>query len=119
MSDQPQDLPPGDYAIVELFGHQTMVGRVAEVERFGTKMLALEPLYCGALLPPSLHGGGAIYRLTMCDAATAWREQPKHDWQLPRSIRAALPQPALAAPDAEIDQMADDSDAGDQEFSDG
>jgi hypothetical protein len=29
-------LPEGDYAIVELIGHQTLVGRFAEVDRFGT-----------------------------------------------------------------------------------
>ena len=33
--------PPGEYAIVELFGHTTLVGRIAEVERFGAKMMAL------------------------------------------------------------------------------
>ena len=37
----------GEYAIVELFGHTTLVGRVAEVERFGAKMLALEPIFAG------------------------------------------------------------------------
>ena len=27
--------PPGEYAIVELFGHTTLVGRISEIERFG------------------------------------------------------------------------------------
>lgn len=33
--------PPGEYAICELFGHTTLVGRITEIERFGTKMLAI------------------------------------------------------------------------------
>ena len=99
MSDTlPLDFPPGDYAIVELFGHQTLIGRVTEVDRFGTKMLALEPLFRGTLLPPVLHGGASIYRLTMCDAETAWRQQPKQEWSLPASIRATLPPLALSGP---------------------
>ena len=34
------DMPPGDYAIVEALGHRTLIGRVCEIERFGTKMPA-------------------------------------------------------------------------------
>jgi hypothetical protein len=98
------DLPPGEYAIVELFGHVTLIGRIAEVERFGAKMLAIEPLFAGQLLPCVFHGGSAIYRLTPCDAATAFRHQPHAAYQLPVTIRAIVP-PALlpgpAAPDSE------------------
>ena len=36
-------LPEGQYAIVELMGHTTLVGRVTEIERFGTKMLGMRP----------------------------------------------------------------------------
>lgn len=32
-------IPDGDFAIVELFGHTTLVGRITEVEQFGAKML--------------------------------------------------------------------------------
>lgn len=85
----------GEWAIVELFGHQKLVGRIAEVERFGTKMLALEPLFNGEILPPAYHGGAAIYRLTPCDAAVAWREQPKQLYQLPPSIKCVVPPTAL------------------------
>jgi hypothetical protein len=45
------DLPEGDYAIAEMMGHSTMIGRYAEVERFGTKMLHIEPIWEGKLLP--------------------------------------------------------------------
>jgi hypothetical protein len=90
-------LPPGDYAIVELFGHTTLVGRVSEVERFGTKMLALEPLFKGALLPAVLHGGAAVYRMTPCSAEIALAKQPQHDWQIPAAIRCLLPPLLLEA----------------------
>lgn len=92
------DLPPGDYAIVELFGHSTLIGRIAEVERFGSKMLALEPLHAGELRPVVYHGGAAIYRLTPCSAEVAWRRQSKEAWQLPPSIAATLPAALLDAP---------------------
>ena len=83
--------PEGDYAIVELFGHTTLVGRYAEVERFGSKMLALEPLFNDTLLPPVFHGGAAIYRLTPCSADVAFKRQPRHGYQLPPSILCIVP----------------------------
>lgn len=97
------DHPPGEYAIVELFGHTTLVGRIAETERFGTKMLAIEPLFNGELLPPILHGGAAIYRLTPCSAQVAYDRQPTQVYQLPPSIRAIVwdamvPPPVPAIP---------------------
>lgn len=97
-TDAAPTYPPGDYAIVELFGHTTIVGRIAEVEHFGTKMLAIEPLFNGQLLPAVLQGGTSIYRLTPCTPETAFRNQPKHHWQLPSPIAVTLP-PALIAAD--------------------
>lgn len=92
MSDKPPiEHPPGEYAIVELFGHQTLVGRIAEVERFGGKMLAIEPLYDGTMLPVVYQGGAAIYRLTPCSAEVAHMKQPRAAYQLPTAIRATLP----------------------------
>ena len=99
MSDASKVTPePGDYAIVELFGHTTLVGRVDEVERFGTKMLAIEPLFRDALLPPVFHGGAAIYRFTPCSAEVAYARQPRHDYQLPPAILAIVPVALLPAP---------------------
>lgn len=92
--------PPGEYAIVEVFGHTTMVGRIAEIERFGTKMLAIEPLFAGNLLDPILQGGASIYRLTMCSAETAFREQPTKSWQLPGAVQKIVPSALLEAPEA-------------------
>jgi hypothetical protein len=101
MTDVQADLPDGEYAILELFGHTTLVGRIVEIERFGTKMLAIEPLFDGVLLPVIFHGGAAIYRLTPCPAAVAWNNQPRHGYQLPPSIRAVVPAGMLLAPTLE------------------
>jgi hypothetical protein len=115
----PVDHPPGDYAIVELFGHSTLVGRVSEVERFGAKMLAIEPLFKNELLPPVLHGGAAIYRFTQCSAAVAFARQPQHEYQLPAAIRAVAPIALLAAPEpAPIDDDDDDHGEGDRDDDD-
>lgn len=95
------DRPSGDYTILELFGHTTLVGRYAEVERFGTKMLAIEPLFNDVLLPVVFHGGAAIYRLTPCSVDVAYKQQPRHGYQLPPSIAAIVPPELLPAPRAE------------------
>ncbi len=100
MSEQLTDataLPPGEYAIVELFGHTTLIGRIAEVERFGTKMLAIEPLFNRVLLAVVFHGGAATYRLTPCSAEVAWERQPTHQYELPPTIFATIPPAALPA----------------------
>lgn len=98
--DEPEtqtvSLPAGDYALIELFGHQQIVGRIAEIDRFGTKFLQIEPVFDNKLLDPVLQGGGSIYRLTPCSAETAARAQPKQSWQLPDSVKraAGLGEPA-------------------------
>ena len=106
----------GEWAIVELFGHTTLVGRIAEVERFGSKMLAIEPLFNGEMLPVVFHGGAAIYRLTPCDEATARERQPKSMYQLPPAIAAIVPPHALPAPEsASIWDEADQDEADDED----
>ena len=93
------DIPDGLYAIVECFGHQTLIGRVEEVERFGTKMLQIEAILRGELLPPRLVGGGAIYAMTMVDPAVAFTRAPTSDWQIPETLRHAIPASMLPPPD--------------------
>jgi hypothetical protein len=90
--------PPGDYCIVELFGHQTQVGRFSEVERFGAKMLAIEPLFNGALMPEVYQGGASIYRLTPCSPEVAWAKHLRNEYKLPSAIAATLPPEALPPP---------------------
>lgn len=106
----PAPLPAGEYAIVECLGHRTLIGRIAEVERFGTKMLSIEPLFKGELLPAVLVGGGSLYALTPCSAEVAARRGPQEDYQLPQSLRATLPPAMLPAP------TTDEDDADEPEF---
>lgn len=89
-------LPSGEYAIVEALGHRTLIGRVSEVERFGTKMLQIEPLFGDVMLAPILLGGGSIYQFTPCSAETAYARRPTKIYQLPASVIAVVP--ALALP---------------------
>lgn len=96
------ELPEGEYAIVEMMGHRKMIGRISEIEKFGAKFMALEPVLNGALLPPVLIGGPSIYAVTPCDAAAALRNQPKREWELPESLRATLLPDALPAPEARV-----------------
>lgn len=84
-------LPDGEYAIVEVLGHRTMVGRISEVERFGTKLLGIEPIFDGALLPIVLVGGSSIYQMTSVPRATAARRAPSKRYQLNSSVAAMLP----------------------------
>lgn len=95
------DLPTGEYAIAEIMGHSTMIGRFAEVERFGTKMLSIEPIWENKLLPAVFVGGASLYRFTPCTREVAFGRQPKARYQLPPSVAATLPpemHTALAAP---------------------
>lgn len=94
-------LPDGDYAICEIMGFSTLVGRVAEVDRFGTKFLQIEPIFQGKLLGPVLQGGSSIYRMTPCSRDDAFKHGPKDAHQLPSSVRATLPATALPAPTTE------------------
>lgn len=109
-------LPEGEYAIVEVLGHRTMVGRISEVERFGTKLCAIEPLFAGELLPAVLVGGSSIYQLTPCSAEVAHARAPKERWQVPSSIAATLPPAALPAPATDDEpapwEEVDDDDDG-------
>jgi hypothetical protein len=91
-------LPDGDYAIVEILGHRTLIGRIAEVERFGTKMLQIEPVFQGKLLPAVYHGGGSIYALTPCTREVAGAKGPMNAWQLPGAVASTLPAEMLPAP---------------------
>lgn len=84
-------LPDGDYAIAEIMGHSTMIGRYAEVERFGTKMLAIEPIWEDALLPAVFVGGSSLYRFTPCSKEVAQKRQPRSRHYLPDALRATLP----------------------------
>lgn len=97
-------LPEGEYAIVELLGHTTLIGRIDEVDRFGTKMLQIEPIFAGQLLGPVFQGGGSIYRLTPCSAEVAASKGATSEWQLPAPVRATIPVAMLPPPVADDDE---------------
>lgn len=88
--------PPGEYAIVEFMGDVTIVGRIAETERFGTTLLAIEPIFRGELLQAVYHGGQSIYRVTPCSAETAFAKAPTSQYHLPAAVRVTLPPKLLA-----------------------
>lgn len=110
--DTPAEHPPGEYAIVEIMGHVTLVGRIAEVTRFGTAMLAIEPIFRGELLPMVFQSGASIYRLTPCSPETAFARAPKHSYQLPAPILNIVPPLLLeaAATDRTIRDVGIDDD---------
>jgi hypothetical protein len=110
-----QDPKSGEFAIVELFGRTTLVGRVAEVERFGGKLLAIEPLFNGTLLPAVFHAGAAIYRLTPCSAEVAYKRQPTQGYQLPPSVAAIVPPELLPAPEPRQSAMWDNNASEDDD----
>jgi hypothetical protein len=118
-------LPEGDYAIVEVLGHRTLVGRVAEVERFGTKFLSVEAIWQDALLPAALIGGASIYQFTPITRDIARTRQAKYEYQLPAPVQAIAPAPALPAPVEDADTLADldpepwDDETGEDEDDDG
>lgn len=91
-------LPDGEYAIVEQLGHRTMIGRVAEVERFGAKLMQIEAIFDGQLLTPTFIGGGGIYAFTPVSIEVAAARAPTSRYQLPPALAALVPPAALPAP---------------------
>ena len=83
-------LPDGEYAIAEILGHRTLIGRVTEVERFGSKLMAIEPILAGKLLPAVLIGGGSIYQYTPCSKERAAERAPTEEYYLPASILSLI-----------------------------
>lgn len=65
--------PAFEYAVVELMGHVRHVGRVTEVERFGTKMGRVDVPKGGKFengYTSVFFSGASLYRFTPCDLAT-------------------------------------------------
>lgn len=65
--------PPDEYAIVEIFGHRRHAGRIAEVDRFGARLLRIDiPTDCkfDNVNTTHFYGGSSIFSLSPCDLAT-------------------------------------------------
>ena len=68
-----QEHTADEYAVVELFGHRCLSGRVIEVEKFGTKLLRIDIPDKGKFengYKTQFYGGASIFSLTPCDLAT-------------------------------------------------
>jgi|SRR5579883_2022307 len=108
------------WACVEIFGHRRHYGRIAEVERFGTKMLRIDvPSLREAptngepeTFETFFYGGGSIFSLTPMteEAARAYAER---DRPRPFTPRSALPLPDEFG--AEFDDEAEGPSIDDEE----
>lgn len=99
------------WAIVELFGHQRIAGRVTEQTIGGCSFVRVDVPSCEAAgnAPETqaftkLYGQGAIYAMTFVDEAAArmtarqLRAQPIDEWSLRRALQDLPAGGALAAP---------------------
>lgn len=104
-----------EYAIVEIMGHRTIIGRITEVMRFGGTLMSIEPIYRGELLPAVLINAASIYQFTPCSEAVAKAQAPKSTWDLPPSVRFSIPVHLLEAADAVLPFLHDDGDDREEE----
>lgn len=87
------------WAIVELFGHVKLAGRVSEADQFGTKMLRLDvPAIGDAPSFTTFKGGSALYAVTPCTEEVAvallgrLRPEPiqRYELKLPHRLEAPI-----------------------------
>lgn len=93
-TDLPQ-MPPEEWACVEIFGHRRHYGRISEAERFGAKMLRIDvPSAEPEAFDTFLYGGGSIFSVTPCTEASA-RAWAERDRPRPYTPSARLPAPSV------------------------
>ncbi len=64
------------YAVIEVFGHRRLTGRITEVEQYGTKLLRIDIPEKGKFengFKSQLYGGASLFSVTHCDLATVER----------------------------------------------
>jgi hypothetical protein len=83
------------WAIIELFGHSRIAGKVSEQTIGGCAFVRVDvPAVDGDQAFTKLFGNGAIYALTITDeaaatlAAKAIRAQPINTWELERAMKS-------------------------------
>src|SRR5688572_24728142 len=70
---KPAEEAPPEYAIVEIFGHRRLAGRVMEVERFGAKLLRIDVPTEGDFakgFTTQFYGGASLFSVTPTDLAS-------------------------------------------------
>lgn len=102
------------WAIVELMGHRQTAGKIATVTIASVEMLRVDtPGPDGRTIATQYYGGSAVYCLTPCDEATAFRAL-RETYSLPPPVRLALDQAEQRAQPAlplAVDEEAEDDDA--------
>lgn len=76
------DQPPDEYAIVEIFGHRRLAGRVIEVEQYGTKMLRIDIPKDGDFakgFTSQYYGGASLFSVTPTDLATVMKHNKPYE----------------------------------------
>lgn len=83
-----------EWAIIELFGHQRIAGRVSEQQIGGESFIRVDvPETKGQPPFTKLFGKGAIYAMTLTDeksataAAIAWAPEPINRWEMDEILR--------------------------------
>lgn len=89
-----------EWAIVDLFGHQRVAGRVSEQQIGGTSFVRVDVPRTMAAAPfTKLYGPGAIYSITITDEETAMAAAryceavPMDQWTIREML--TLPSPAV------------------------
>lgn len=110
MTDQVEAVRPTEgetivdqFAVVEIFGHRRLAGRVKEVEQFGTKMLRIDIPTDGDFgkgFTTQLYGGGSLFSVTPCTL------------EYVEKINRPYQRPALLAPEPEVETEDDGDDGG-------
>jgi hypothetical protein len=96
MPEATTEKPADRYAKLELFGHQTLVGRVSEVEQFGGKMGRIDCPNGDGTETTILFRPESVYRLTYVTAgavaalADLHAPEPVNPWDLPDEVKLAM-----------------------------
>jgi len=79
MSMHTESTAPGEWVLLEVFGHRQHWGLLSEVERFGAKLARIDEYGPGDAEPVATHfyGGASIFSLTPVSEAVA-RERSGH-----------------------------------------
>jgi hypothetical protein len=88
-----------EWAILDLFGHQKIAGRVSEQQIGGSSFVRVDvPEVEGQPAYTKLFGPGSIYSITITDEVTAraaaayWRPVPMEQWTVREMLKMQGPQ---------------------------